>query len=267
MEFVKAIFLGIIQGATEFIPVSSSGHLIIARDLLGAQVAYGLAFDAVLQLATTLAVLVYFRKDIFGYIKTFFKLIARKTVDTKEKTMLYAVIIGTIPAVILGLLIEDAMDTLFRNPMLVAGSLVVGGIVMWVAESFWKRYHHARPLSWRRGLGVGCFQALALIPGFSRSGMTISGGLALGLSRVEATRFAFLLAFPVLLGSGLKKLLDLSTAGVLDAVAGPLVLGSLVSFVVGLGAIHFLIKFLQNHTLKVFVLYRFVLAIVVVLFL
>jgi len=267
MEFVKAIFLGFIQGATEFIPVSSSGHLIIARDLLNMQVAYGLAFDAVLQLATTLAVLVYFRKDIFGYIKTFFALLARKRVEHKEKTMLYAVIVGTIPAVLLGLFIEDAMDTLFRNPMLVAGSLVVGGLVMWISEDVWKKYHHARPLSWRRGLGIGCFQALALIPGFSRSGMTISGGLALGLSRSEATRFAFLLAFPVLLGSGLKKLLDLNSTGILDTVGGPLLIGSLTAFVVGLAAIHFLVTFLQKHTLKAFVVYRFILATVVVIFL
>jgi undecaprenyl-diphosphatase len=261
MEFVNAIFLGIVQGLTEFIPISSSGHLIIAREFLGEQVSYGLAFDSVLQLATTFAVLVYFWKDIIGYIKTFFALVFRRPVEKKEKILLYAVMLGTIPAIIIGLLFEDAMDTVFRNPLLVALMLVIGGLIMLVAEKIGKQKH---TLTVSRGFWMGCWQALALVPGFSRSGMTISGGLLLGLTRVEATRFSFLLAFPVLLGAGLKKLLDLGTSGILDAVAGPLIAGSIASFLVGLLAIHFLITYLQKHTLNVFVWYRFALAIVVV---
>ncbi len=261
MEFVNAIFLGIVQGLTEFIPISSSGHLIIAREFLGEQVSYGLAFDAVLQLATTFAVLVYFWKDIIGYVRTFFALVFRRPVEKKEKILLYAIILGTIPAIIVGLLFEDVMDTLFRNPLLVAVSLVVGGLIMLIAE---KLGTQTRELTVRRGFWVGCYQALALVPGFSRSGMTISGGLLLGLTRTQAARFSFLLAFPVLLGAGLKKTLDLSSSGVLDVVAGPLIAGSVASFIVGILAIHFLITYLQKHTLNVFVIYRFVLAAVVV---
>lgn len=263
MEIVNSVILGIIQGATEFIPVSSSGHLILAREFLDMQVDYGLAFDAVLQLATTLAVFVYFRKDIFGLIKNFFKFIFRKFVDAKELILLKAVILGTIPAVVIGFLIEDKMDTIFRNPVLVAGSLIVGGLIMFFAEKFGKQNSD---LNVKRGIGVGFFQALALVPGFSRSGMTISGGLFFGLKREEATRFAFVLASPILLGAGLKKLLDLGSTGLLESVGSELFFGSVASFLVGLLAIHFLVTFLKRNTMNAFVVYRFILAIAVLLF-
>ncbi|MFA7193334.1 MAG: undecaprenyl-diphosphatase UppP [Candidatus Paceibacterota bacterium] len=267
MEIVNSVILGIVQGATEFIPVSSSGHLILAREILGMNVAYSLAFDAVLQLATTLAVLVYFRKDIFGLVKNFFKFVARKNIEPKELILLKAVILGTIPAVVIGLFLEDSMDTLFRNSFLVAMSLIVGGLIMFFAERFSKRYAEKNvDLNVKRGIGVGFFQALALIPGFSRSGMTISGGLFLGLKREEATRFAFVLAFPVLLGAGLKKLLDLGSNGVLNSIGIELFAGSLASFFVGILAIHFLVTFLKKHTMNAFVVYRFVLAIAVLFF-
>jgi undecaprenyl-diphosphatase len=263
MEIVNSVILGIIQGATEFIPVSSSGHLILARDLLNMEVEYSLAFDAVLQLATTFAVLVYFRKDIFGLVKNFFRFISRKFIESKDLILLKAVIIGTIPAVVIGFLLEDSMDTIFRNSFLVAMTLIVGGLIMFFAERFGKQNQE---LNIKRGIGVGFFQALALVPGFSRSGMTISGGLFLGLKREEATRFAFVLAFPVLLGAGLKKLLDLGSTGLLDSVGVELFAGSLASFIIGILAIHFLVTFLKKHTMNAFVIYRFALAIIVLLF-
>ncbi len=262
MEIVNSVILGIIQGATEFIPVSSSGHLILMRDLLNMEVEYSLAFDAVLQLATTFAVLVYFRKDIFSLAKNFFKFISGKFVEAKELILLKAVMLGTIPAVVIGLLLEDSMETIFRNSFLVAMSLIVGGLIMFFAERFAKQNSE---LNIKKGIGVGFFQALALVPGFSRSGMTISGGLFLGLKREEATRFAFILAFPVLLGAGMKKLLDLGGSGVLDSVGVELFAGSLASFIVGLLAIHFLVTFLKKNTMNAFVIYRFALAIVVLL--
>ncbi len=260
MEIVNSVILGIIQGATEFIPVSSSGHLILAREFLGMQVDYGLAFDSVLQLATTFSVLIYFWKDILGLVKNFFRFISKKFVDAKDLILLKAVILGTIPAVVIGLLLEDSMETIFRNPILVAAALIVGGLIMFAAEKIGKQN---RELNVKRGVGVGFFQALALVPGFSRSGMTISGGLFLGLKREDATRFAFILAFPVLLGAGLKKLLDLGTTGLLDSVGAELFAGSLTSFLVGLLAIHFLVTFLKKNTMNVFVVYRFVLAVIV----
>jgi undecaprenyl-diphosphatase len=263
MEIVNSVILGVVQGLTEFIPVSSSGHLILAREILGMNLEYSLAFDAVLQLATTFAVLVYFRKDIFNLAKNFLKFISGKFVEAKELILLKAVVIGTIPAVVIGFLLEDKMDTIFRSSFLVAMTLIVGGLIMFFAERFAKQN---LDLNVKRGIGIGFFQALALIPGFSRSGMTISGGLFLGLKREVATRFSFILAFPVLLGAGLKKLLDLGSTGLLDSVGVELLLGSLASFAVGLLAIHFLVTFLKKHTMNAFVVYRFVLAIVVLLF-
>lgn len=263
MDLVNSIILGVIQGATEFIPVSSSGHLILARDLLNMEVNYGLAFDAVLQLATTFAVLVYFRKDILNIVKNFFKFVLRKRIDANELILLKAVIFGTIPAVVIGFFIEDFMDTVFRSSALVALTLIVGGLIMFLAEKFSKKN---LDLNVKKGIGIGFFQALALVPGFSRSGMTISGGLFLGLKREVATRFSFLLAFPVLLGAGLKKFLDLGSAGVLNSVGLELFIGSLTSFVVGLLAIHFLVTFLRKNTMNIFVYYRFILALIVLIF-
>lgn len=266
MEFVNAIFLGITQGLTEFIPVSSSGHLIIARSLLGAQASYELAFDAVLQLATTLAVLVYFWHDLIGCAKSAVRWVLRKPIPQADRTLVVAIILGTIPAVVAGLILEDAMDTLFRSTKLVALSLVVGALIMYVAELVASRHKVAGNMTIRRGFIVGCFQALALVPGFSRSGMTIAGGLVSGLTRAAATRFAFVLAFPILLGSGLKKLLDLYQADLLGTIGMPLLIGSTASFLVGLAAIHFLVSYLKHHTLMVFVWYRLLLAALLIIF-
>jgi len=264
MDIFSSIILGIVQGLTEFLPISSSGHLIIARDLLGLELQNSLAFDAVLQLATTLAVLVYFWKDLWGIFFTFCRWVSGKMVERKEKVMLLAVILGTIPAVILGLLLEDAMETIFRSTNLVAVTLVLGALVMWLAEKFAKQ---TEEISTNKGFWIGCFQALALIPGMSRSGMTISGGLFLGLSREMATRFAFIMAFPILFGSGMKKLLDLGVGGLSGSAGLSLFTGSITSFVVGLLAISFLIKFLKKNTLRAFVIYRIVLAILILIIL
>jgi undecaprenyl-diphosphatase len=282
MDLINSIVLGVIQGATEFIPVSSSGHLIIVRDILGIQIKDGLAIDGVFQLATTLAILVYFWKDIIGLLASVFSFGRIRKENKSQITLVYAIIFGTVPAIALGLFMEGLMDTLFRNSQLASGSLIVGGIIMWFAEKKYlssplyagiSKENNETPaqgggdsLSARKGFLIGFFQALALIPGFSRSGMTISGGLFLGLNREEATRFSFLLAFPILLGSGLKKLLDLGSAGLLNSLGFSLFAGSLAAFIVGLLAIHFLIKFLKTHTLRPFVIYRFILAVLVLIF-
>lgn len=280
-SILTSIILGVVQGLTEFLPVSSSGHLIIVRDLLGFRAEYELAFDAVLQLATTLAVVVYFWKDIKQLCISGLKFVIGKCTDRVERNLVLVVVIGTIPAIFAGLLLEGAMETVFRSTTLVAGTLVAGGVVMLFAEWVWKKRVSLDDLNKNRhpelvsgsnnvgvkqGLIIGLFQCLPLIPGMSRSGMTIAGGLFLGLTRECATRFSFLLAFPILLGSGLKKLMDLGSSGVLQAVGIDLLFGSLAAFFVGLLAIHILITFLKTHTLHVFVWYRFVLAGILLLF-
>ena len=247
MDILNSIILGFIQGITEFLPISSSGHLILARDFLNISNINGLAFDAVLQLATTMAILVYFLKDILLMFSS--------------KKLLSILIIATIPAVVLGLFLENFMETVFRSSELVASTLVIGALIMFFADRYNnKKTINKNQLSIKKSFLIGLFQSLALIPGMSRSGMTISGGLFNGLSREEATRFSFLLAFPILFGSGIKKLLDLYNENMLVDFGTPLIFGSISAFLVGILAIHFLIKFLKTHTMKIFIIYRILLA-------
>jgi len=260
---IASVILGFVQGITEFLPISSTGHLILFGDLLGTGGGHALAFDAMLHLATVLAVIVYFWGDIWLLFQTFLRILGKQQVDPKYLTLLKALIIGTIPAVIFGLLLEDLMGTLFRNPLLVAGVLVLGSILFMYAEH---RYHTSfrdGRIDIATGLKIGFFQTLALIPGMSRSGSAIAGGMLLGLSRSEATRFSFLLAIPVLLGAGAKKALELGSASGTDW--GVIGIGAVTAFFVGLGAIHFMVSFVKNHSLWPFIWYRIVVAGVVVL--
>lgn len=254
MGFGDAIVLGIVQGLTEFIPVSSSGHLILARDVLGMSLDGSLAFDAVLHLATALAVLVYFRRDILNLL----------TKAKEHVTMWWALILGTIPALVLGLLFENAIEAYVRSSSVVAGALIAGSLLFVIAEWVGKQN---RELSKEKGFMIGIFQSLALIPGISRAGASISGGLLFGLTREKATRFAFLLGFPILFGVGVSKLMTLLSLGQAVSVTIPLLASSVVAFVVGLGAIHWMLVFLKQHTLYGFAVYRVLLAVLVLLFL
>ena len=264
MDTLSNIWFGIIQGLTEFLPVSSTGHLVLLHSIFGTG-ENDLAFDAVLQLATVLAVIIYFRRDIYDMANAVLRQLSRLPVNEKEITLAYAIIIGTIPAIIFGLLLESYMETIFRSPLLVAGVLVAGSLLFMVAE--WKYFARNRDdkMTLRKGLLIGFFQCLALIPGMSRSGASIAGGMLLGLSRSEAARFSFLLAIPVILGSGLKKLLDLMVSGS-NVPWSDLFLAAVIAFLAGLFAIHFMLSFVRRHTLWPFIWYRLALATVVVAF-
>lgn len=262
MSYIVSIILGFIEGATEFLPISSSGHLIIARQLLGVNDFGGLTFDAVLQLATTLAIIAYFWRDVWNLIIIFFNLVTNKNVENKDRILFYSIVIGTIPAVILGLLLETYMETIFRNVNLVAITLILGSVMFWLAQKFSRK---DKELSIGRGIVIGFFQCLALVPGVSRSGATISGGLFSGLSQEESVRFSFLLSIPILVGAGLKKIIDVRHDIFTGAFGMPLALGSAVAFITGLIAINFLIKYLKTHNLNVFIWYRIVLAIFIFL--
>lgn len=251
MDSWSAVVLGVVQGITEFLPISSSGHLILARDVFSFATEYGLAIDAVLQLATVLAVIVYFYKDLLSIV-------------TERKYALgLALLVGTVPAIMVGLFVEDLMETVFRSAHLVAYALLAGSVILLAAEYYGRRTSIDRHIGWREGLVVGFFQCLALVPGMSRSGMTISGGMFLGLTREEAARFGFLLAVPILLGSGLKKLLDLESTGVLTTIGMPLLIGSLSAFVSGIIAIHVLLLIVRRTPLTVFVVYRVLIAVLI----
>lgn len=263
MNWFDGLALGIVQGLTEFLPVSSTGHLIIAREWLGLHDSFGLAVDATLHLATALAVLIYFRKDIWELFLSFLKLMQRKEVVPQQKTLLFALIIGTIPGVILGLLLNDFVETSFRSITIVALSLIAGSILFGMAEWIGKQN---QTLTTRKGFYLGLFQALALLPGMSRSGSVISGGLLFGLSREDAARFAFLLSFPIIIGAGGTKFLEIAHTGAGGDFGFPLLLASITAFLSGLAAIHFLITFLRKHTLYPFIIYRILLAAFLLLF-
>lgn len=259
MTTFDAIILGVVQGLTEFLPISSSGHLILAREVFGIGLQSGLAFDAILHFATALAVIVYFRKDVLEIIRTPFRMISG-TSEIPERAMLYGIVAATVPAVLLGYLLESSMETIFRNAALVAGALVVGSLVMFAAEKWWKTQTFLlSPPSLRIALAIGLFQSLALIPGMSRSGMAIAGGMIMGLDREQAARFAFLLAIPLMLGAGAKKMNDIGLAGLFDEGAA-LLMGAASAFIVGVLVIHYLLKFLRTHTLMSFIVYRLILA-------
>ncbi len=274
MTHLVAIILGFVEGLTEFLPISSSGHLIIVRQLLHVQETGGLAFDAVIQLATSCALLVYFWRDVLDLI-TF-----------KEKKLVYSIILGTIPAVLFGLLLQHKMETIFRSAHLVAYMLILGSVLFLFAQYRSRKVHdeidphtsphgtRSEPLTIWKGIKIGFYQCLALVPGISRSGATISGGLIEGLSMSEAVRFSFLLSLPILFGAGLKELWsvrgDIFATGVQGSISVfgiDLILGSLAAFVTGLAAISFLMRYLKTHNLTVFIWYRIALAILILVFL
>lgn len=259
MEIVDAIILGLVQGVTEFLPISSTGHLILVREWLSLDTTSALAFDATLHFATTLAVIIYFWGDIWILIQAVLRKLGKLPVNEKDLTLFYALVIGTIPAIILGLFLEDIVTQYLEKAVIIAGVLFCASIFFIFAE--WKYYLlPARgSITVRRGLQIGLFQALALIPGLSRSGSTIAGGMLLGMSRYEASRFSFLLAIPITLGVGSKKLLDLiSEPESVDWL--PIFIGASVAFVTAFIVIHFFLAFIRKYTLWPFIWYGIILS-------
>lgn len=259
MDIVSAVILGIVQGITEFLPVSSTGHLVLTHSVLNVETTNALAFDAVLHLATAGAVMVYFFDEIFALVQTLLRKLGRLPVNEKDITIINALLIGTIPAVVFGLLLESYMENAFRNPLLIAGVLVLGSVFLMYAEYVYQNNFHNREVDVKIGFKIGLFQTLALIPGFSRSGATLGGGMLLGLSRSDATRFAFLLSLPIILGAGSKKILELLSSNVsVDWIS--VGMGAFAAFIVALFAIHFMVSFVKKHTLWPFIWYRIILA-------
>lgn len=259
VDIFSALILGLVQGITEFLPISSSGHLILVREFIPTDEINQLAFDAVLHLATTMAVIVYFWSDIWNLIQTAVRKLGRLPVNEKDLTLLYALAAGTAPAVFFGLILESFISTYLYSALTVAIVLALASCFFIYAE--WRYYQNPPQgtLTVRRGLLVGVFQILALLPGFSRSGATLAGGMLLGLSRFEAAKFSFLLAIPITLGVGLKKLLELI---LLDGTTAwwPISIGVVVSFVMALFVIHFFLAFIRKYTLWPFIWYGLVLS-------
>lgn len=263
MDWLQAIVLGIVQGLTEFLPISSSAHVSIVGQLFFDGRDPGAAFTAVTQLGTETAVLVYFRKDIWRILTRWFGSL-RGTVahSDPDARMGWLVIVGSMPIVFLGLLFQDAIDTTLRNLWITVAMLAGVAIVLAVADRFGERNSKdLTQLSWRDGLLFGLFQAAALIPGVSRSGATISGGLFLGYDRPSATRYSFLLAIPAVFGSGLYKLKDIGDDA--GAAWGPTVVATVLAFFIGYAVIAWLIRYVSTHNFRIFVIYRLAIAAIV----
>lgn len=279
---LKAILLGAVQGITEFLPISSTGHLILFEHILGiSQDTYGLAFDAALHLGTLVAVLWFFREEwvkllrvcvnvmpnLFRHPRRILKLVQDDNKNRDDKLILLLAI-GTIPAVILGVFLEDTIDTLFRSPILVAVSLILFSFVLLYVEKIGKRQKEITGLKLLDSVIIGTAQAIALIPGVSRSGITMAAGMWRGLTREQSARFAFLLSAPIVAGAGGKKVIDVFQ----EFQTGIFVFSDLLFFATGIISatifgyltIKYFLKFISSNSLMPFILYRIILGLFII---
>ncbi len=257
-DLLQAVVLGMIQGLTEFIPISSSAHLRIFPELFGWGDP-GAAFTAVIQIGTELAVLIYFRKDIFRIASAWLQSLVRPEYRGHfDARMGWFIIAGSMPIVVLGILLKDVIERDFRNLWLIGATLVVLGLVLGVADRIGATDKRIKQITLRDSVLMGLAQALALIPGVSRSGATLSMGRLLGYEREAATRYAFLLAIPAVVGAGLFELEQIPDGDNLYGW-GPTIVATVVSFVVGYAAIAWLLRYISTHSYTPFVLYRVVL--------
>lgn len=258
IDLLKAVVLGVIQGLTEFLPISSSAHLRIFPELFGWGDP-GAAFTAVIQIGTELAVLIYFRKDIWrigsAWVRSLFQPEYRGTLDSR---MGWFIIVGSLPIVVLGVLLKDVIERDFRNLWIIGTTLIALGIILGIADRVGRTDRPLGKITLKDAVLMGAAQALALIPGVSRSGATISMGRFLGFEREAATRFAFLLAIPAVVGAGLFELKEIPH-GHNDFGWGPTITATVVSFVVGYAAIAWLLRYVSTKSYTPFVVYRILL--------
>ncbi len=256
MDLIQIVVLALLQGLTEFLPVSSSAHLILVPVLTGWE-DQGLAFDVAVHLGTLTAIVWYFRHELIAMAQDWSRsLVTRQT--TANSRLAWAVLFGTIPAGLAGLLFKDFIETALRSPLVIASTTIIFGLLLWWADVQGRRERDEHTLTWRDILLIGCAQALALIPGTSRSGITMTAALMLGLTREGAARFSFLLSVPIILLAGGFKTLDLvQMEAPVDWLA--LVLGTVLSAVSAYLCIHWFLKLLERIGMVPFVIYRLLL--------
>lgn len=268
MSFLQSIILGIIQGLTEFLPVSSSAHLVLVPYLLDWHIPESqvFPFDVLVQIGTLLAVIIYFWKDLWAIVKGFFQaLIRRKPFETPEARMGWYLILATIPAGLTGVLLKDRVEAAFNNPRITAIFLFVTALFLLGAEFFSRRSRKLEQMNWIDALVAGIFQAFSIFPGVSRSGSTITGGMLRHLDRPAAARFAFLMSIPVMLAAGLFSVPDLLDVPNLGEFLPILIIGFIVAAVVGYFSIHWLLSFLNKRSLIYFAAYCVLLGSVVLI--
>jgi undecaprenyl-diphosphatase len=280
MDYINAIILGLVQGLTEFLPVSSSAHIRIVGELLGTGADPGARFTAIIQLGTEAAVLLYFWKDIVRIVSAWFRsLFGRIPRNDPDARMGWLVIIGSIPIVVLGVLFQNAIETTLRSLWIVAATMIIFGILLGVADYVGAKTRRLKDLTWGHGIIFGFAQALALIPGVSRSGGTITAGLFMGYQRKAAARYSFLLALPAVFGSGFFQLYKSIKEPCTQALAaantctlevfgpGETAVATIVAFVVGLLVIVFFMSYISRRSFLPFVIYRLALGVLLIVLL
>lgn len=267
MDFVYAIIFGAIQGLTEFLPVSSSGHLVVLHDLFNFNLKSDLGFDVFLHLGTLVALFTFFYKDIVKYIKGFFSSFKKWDLKNRvDQKLAWLIVLGTVPAAIVGFFLDDIIDKYLRQSWIVAVMLVIIAVLFFIVEKYAAKKKDMGSLGWKGVIWIGIAQAAALVPGVSRSGATIFAGMFNGLKRSEAARFAFLLSIPIILGAGVKKTIDLVFEGLVVDEIWIYVIGFVVSAVVGFFCVKYFLKYLEKYSLRPFAWYRIAIAILIILF-
>jgi undecaprenyl-diphosphatase len=269
MTLIQSIILGIIQGLTEFLPISSSAHLVIAPYLFGWQIPTqdGFIFDVLVQLGTLLAVIIYFRKDLYKIIVGVFDgLIHKRPFSNPMARLGWILILATIPAVIAGVLFKDLVERAFGSPIAAALFLLGTAALLVIAEWVGKRNHQLDTITWMDGLIVGLFQILSLLPGISRSGSTITGGMIRNLDRPSAARFSFLMSVPVMIGAGALAVVDLIKLPNFTMQIPTLLTGFTISAIVGYFSIRWLLSYLTRRPLYLFAIYCLVVSIIIIIF-
>lgn len=256
MSYFHSILLGLVQGLGEFLPISSSAHLVITPWLFDFKDP-GLTFDVALHFGTLLALLVYFWRDWWGIGKNSYTYLRHRGAAPPVEScqsfrLLLYLVVATLPGAVIGYLLDDLAETTFRHPLLIAFTMVFLGVLLFWADWKFKGEKSLQKITWRDSIIIGLSQAMALIPGVSRSGITMTTGLFMGLDRVTAARFSFLLAAPITLGAFVFKAPQFFAAG----ITGPDVVGILVSAIVGFLSIKYLLKFVQTYSFRIFVYYR-----------
>jgi undecaprenyl-diphosphatase len=257
MDIIQAIALGVVQGAAEFIPISSSGHLVLVPWLFGWPNP-GLAFDTMLHLGTLVAVLAVYWPDLLSLVRSWRQSVVQRKVDNSAARLAWWLVVGTLPAMVMGLLWEERFEALFHSPLQAAVLLLVTGLWLAWAEHRGRMEAGAADLQWWQALLIGVAQGFAIAPGISRSGATIGAALWLGLRRDAATRFSFLLSTPIILGAGLLQVRRLLEVPNLDAALLPLLLGFLAALLSGYVCIRFLLNYVKERSLTVFAAYCWV---------
>lgn len=255
MDIFQAIILGIVQGATEFLPISSSAHLVLIPWMLGWDKP-SLTFDLMTHYGTLLAVIIYYRSDLWNIIKGVLQgLREGKPFGNPSAKLGWLIVLSTIPAVLIGYFFEEPLEALFGAPFYVAVELLITGLILWFSETLGKRQRSLESMTWWDSFWMGIGQAIAISPGISRSGATIATGLVRGLDRASAARFSFLMSIPVIFGAGLLKLSDFAETGISGDTLTLFFAGGVTAAIVGYIAIAYLIRYLTNNSLRIFAIY------------